>query len=482
MDKHGDSCPWSEDPASGDERSDFTNSQDYKAQEVAATTSEEEANLEPIQANLEPIQTFHCSKCLKTFVNLSGCRLHVKEKKCLDIAPCPTTHEHELLEMKFKTMNDALKWMMDEEMDKFFITRRSSATRRVFHCFQNHESTSRKVKKTKKVMRCSARIVMRDLEMCNCNNHKGERCLNPTRVVLVQGCIKHSHSMERSKLRLSKRTKDRVAELLRFGLSSNEVLEWFFNPANEDTNSRPLTKTDIHEVMRAHKYRGDDLTASEVPNNTADQIDHHGLHPNSENMSKYSLECSEDGRFKIREELSEDETGDAHSFTLEKNPISCNSATCSVLCPDCPKMSGCVHQFTCDCKAFTSRKLCKHSHVLALLRHANQAEPSARDVDVIHDHQWTESSNHSVEQEPRALQIKGDPVAIFLRRLTEIETKVQTLKEMMRSDDVSLKEKNDLMKAVGELPIEKVSVASHSSLTLSPRRKKVKSTPAILQY
>lgn len=100
---------------------------------------------------------------------------------------------------------------------------------------------------------------------------------------------------------------------------------------------------------------GDDLTASEVPNKTADQIDHHGLHPNSENMSKYSLECSEDGRFKIREELSEDETGDAHSFTLEKNPISCNSATCSVLCPDCPKMSGCVHQFTCDCKAFTSR-------------------------------------------------------------------------------------------------------------------------------
>lgn len=63
--------------------------------------------------------------------------------------------------------------------------------------------------------------------------------------------------------------------------------------------------------------------------------------------------------------------------------------------------------------------------------------------------------------------LEDDSVAVFLRRLTKVEAKIQTFKEMMVSDGVSLKEKCALMKAV--VPIEEVSVPPQRNPSSFPR-------------
>lgn len=173
------------------------------------------------------------------------------------------------MDLKFATMDEALNWMIEEELDKFFSTRRSAPTVKVFNCCLNNESTTRNPKKTKKVLTCLARITMKEVELCNCTNPKVDRCMNPSRVIQVKGCTKHSHAIEKRNLRLSKKTKDRVADLLRSGLRSDVVLERYFDSSNENSNSKPVTMADINGIINAYNLHGYDSKASEVQNVTA---------------------------------------------------------------------------------------------------------------------------------------------------------------------------------------------------------------------
>lgn len=100
------------------------------------------------------------------------------------------------------------------------------------------------------------RITMKEVELCNCTNPKVDRCMNPSRVIQVKGCTKHSHAIEKRNLRLSKKTKDRVADLLRSGLRSDVVLERYFDSSNENSNSKPVTMADINGIINAYNLHG----------------------------------------------------------------------------------------------------------------------------------------------------------------------------------------------------------------------------------
>lgn len=77
---------------------------------------------------------------------------------CLQILICRLDHDHELVDLKFSTMTEALQWKNDQELDRAFSIRTSGPKRKIFQCCQNRVGNStKKAKKSKKSIDCSAK-------------------------------------------------------------------------------------------------------------------------------------------------------------------------------------------------------------------------------------------------------------------------------------------------------------------------------------
>lgn len=95
------------------------------------------------------------------------------------------------------------------------------------------------------------------MEICHCQEATREKCLTARHRFILEGCVTHSHPMDRDKLRLSQVTKDRIWELLRSGHSHNEIVAMCND--DQDHQSKPVIVDDVFRLKRVMEKRGDSL-------------------------------------------------------------------------------------------------------------------------------------------------------------------------------------------------------------------------------
>ncbi|XP_059088130.1 uncharacterized protein LOC131884377 isoform X2 [Tigriopus californicus] len=220
-------------------------------------------------------QKFHCGQCRKTFASCTAVRAHRKMRTCQPSnqeTACSVEHEHEPLNLLFDSMDEALNWRVENQLDRYFSFKGSKSTRgvlgayRYLRCNQNVKDKIAGAKKSKKAYLCSARITFNQTEMCCCPDPQSDLCLNAKQQVKVYGCVAHSHPMGRKNIRLSKIVKDRTASLLSSGITSEVVIDKYMSINDLDPQSKPVTYDDIYRIKKSLNLEGYDGKASEVRN------------------------------------------------------------------------------------------------------------------------------------------------------------------------------------------------------------------------
>eukprot|EP00094_Tigriopus_californicus_P012488 TCALIF_12073-PA protein Name:"Protein of unknown function" AED:0.26 eAED:0.38 QI:20/0.2/0.5/0.83/1/0.66/6/0/505 len=170
---------------------------------------------------------------------------------------CSVEHEHEPLNLLFDSMDEALNWRVENQLDRYFSFKGSKSTRgvlgayRYLRCNQNVKDKIAGAKKSKKAYLCSARITFNQTEMCCCPDPQSDLCLNAKQQVKVYGCVAHSHPMGRKNIRLSKIVKDRTASLLSSGITSEVVIDKYMSINDLDPQSKPVTYDDIYRIKKS---------------------------------------------------------------------------------------------------------------------------------------------------------------------------------------------------------------------------------------
>ncbi len=73
--------------------------------------------------------------------------------------------------------------------------------------------------------------------------------------MIVSGCLKHSHDLERRNIRISRKTKDFIAHLLSQGVEPKVVIENYF-ARDLDPKSKPVTYADVLNIQKQYKLQG----------------------------------------------------------------------------------------------------------------------------------------------------------------------------------------------------------------------------------
>ncbi|TRY80259.1 hypothetical protein TCAL_15415, partial [Tigriopus californicus] len=139
------------------------------------------------------------------------------------------------------------------EMDRSFVTRRSSSNQRLFICAQttkdNIKDKRLKTNASRKTHDCPAKLFFKEASFCRCVSPvAGEKCELNRPSVQIRGCLQHSHPLERRNLRLSKAVKEDVVKLLEAGLTPNVIINKYHPAEKEDPASKPVTTGDVYSL------------------------------------------------------------------------------------------------------------------------------------------------------------------------------------------------------------------------------------------
>ncbi|XP_059090576.1 uncharacterized protein LOC131886305 isoform X2 [Tigriopus californicus] len=410
---------------------------------------------------------FHCQKCRKTFASRFGCRAHVRKNACSKVSHCPGKHDHRWVELDVETMAIALEWFHSQELDRFFFKESSRPSLRIFRCSQRSRKSSSPIKKTKKIYDCSAKIVFRQATLCQCEDTITEICRNGKPMVLIYGCLTHSHPIDRKNIRLSKVTKNQALKLLQSGLEHGDIIEKYFAPNDDDPDRKPVIPADLYRIRRTAGLRGLEnvdqvfirkkLKGKERMRNmgySKIQTDYSACHPGKEEMQKYLVEQKPGGFDIIRKGPDGEEVG---RYRMMPNRFLCNKTLCQVRCLNCPPKCICAHDYTCQCPEYAHRNFCNHGHVLAML--SNASSPTSKHQPNDDQSQLDDSYRGSGRSKDNCSNIADHyPVQPVDQEFVKIQKRFRQIEGAFSSSDIKDDEKLMIVNSLLHVPINDVEI------------------------
>ncbi|XP_059097255.1 uncharacterized protein LOC131891643 [Tigriopus californicus] len=170
-------------------------------------------------------------------------------------------------------------------------------------------------------------------------------------------------------------------------------------------------------------------------------------HPSEDEMARYSLERIDDRSVNVIKQ--EDPNGEKTSYLMKKNRFPCNSELCQVRCRSCNNAQMCAHTYTCICRRYAYRNLCKHVHILASLEtnKVQQDGTRERNTEAI----GSDVCNLLTNENDQPIQVTSVDESIdlkmskFLGDCSKVKEKVEEIEVMLTSDDMTFEEKRTLM-------------------------------------
>lgn len=218
---------------------------------------------------------FHCFVCKRIFSSKSGLRRH-KISPNHDIPPCKeVTHEHQVVEEEFSTMEEAKEWFFKKKFDKLltvFTSRVYCIRYQCRHSRIKQYPTEVTVDKTIKyptipAFPCQAKLTIGKIKICQCPKGTTDVCQNQGVMYKVQGCTSHSHDIEVRHNRIPRNTKAMLTALLEAGIPKNTILERYCSFENyKDIDEKIITSLDLRNIERNHVNKGIDRSKMDYEN------------------------------------------------------------------------------------------------------------------------------------------------------------------------------------------------------------------------